>query len=78
MLTNWLLITPPAPLPPCDKVVKCIQLQVCTCRVVHLNELDAKHKKTNALKESARLCFLMVYFKDSRLGITTMPTIFVG
>jgi hypothetical protein len=50
-------------------------LQVFTCSVVHLNELDAKYKKTKAKKESARLCFLVVYFKDSRLGITTMPTL---
>ena len=75
---NQLVINHPPSPPPCDKVVKCIQLQVFTCKVLHLDELDSKYKKTKEPKERARLCFLMPYFKDSRLGITTMPTIFVG
>jgi len=66
--------TPPTP--PYDKVSETIEFQTFACKAPLLNELDAKYKKTKEPKVSARLCFLMLYFKDSRLGITTMPTIF--
>ena len=42
----------------------------------HLNELDAKYKKTKDATNGSGDCLLPLYLKDNRLGITVMPCIF--
>jgi hypothetical protein len=64
------------PLPPYDKVSETIEFQTFACKAPYLNELDGKYKKTKEHKMDRDFVYFSSIFKDSRLGITTMPTVF--